>query len=84
MAVHGTAARTLEETRELMEEATEFHIDGMRPHGEAAGTVALRRSPQPAPQDPRRSRIKQDGGHHEPDIAANFRLPIEQAKAILS
>ena len=29
------AARTLAETRELMEEAIEFHIEGMRLHGEA-------------------------------------------------
>lgn len=28
------AASTLEETRELIEEAIEFHIDGMRLHGE--------------------------------------------------
>lgn len=28
------AARTLEKTRELMEEAIEFHIEGMRMHGE--------------------------------------------------
>ena len=28
------AARTLEETRALMEEAIEFHIEGMRLHGE--------------------------------------------------
>ena len=29
------AARTLEEVRTLMEEAIEFHIEGMRLHGEA-------------------------------------------------
>ena len=29
------AATTLEETRELMREAIEFHIEGMRLHGEA-------------------------------------------------
>jgi len=29
------AASTLAETRELMEEAIEFHIEGMRLHGEA-------------------------------------------------
>jgi predicted RNase H-like HicB family nuclease len=29
------AASTLEETRQLMEEAIEFHIEGMRLHGEA-------------------------------------------------
>jgi predicted RNase H-like HicB family nuclease len=28
------AATTLEETRELMEEAIEFHLEGMRLHGE--------------------------------------------------
>ena len=28
------AARTLEETRELMEGAIEFHMEGMRLHGE--------------------------------------------------
>lgn len=28
------AARTLEETRELIREAIEFHIEGMRMHGE--------------------------------------------------
>ena len=28
------AARTLAETRELMEGAIEFHIEGMRSHGE--------------------------------------------------
>jgi predicted RNase H-like HicB family nuclease len=28
------AARTIEETRELMEDAIEFHIEGMRLHGE--------------------------------------------------
>lgn len=28
------AAPTLDETRELMEEAIEFHIEGMRLHGE--------------------------------------------------
>jgi len=28
------AAMTLEKTRELMEEAVEFHIEGMRLHGE--------------------------------------------------
>jgi predicted RNase H-like HicB family nuclease len=29
------AASTLEETRQLMREAIEFHIEGMRMHGEA-------------------------------------------------
>ena len=29
------AASTLEETRDVMEEAIEFHIEGMRLHGEA-------------------------------------------------
>ena len=29
------AAATLEETRELMREAIEFHIEGMRIHGDA-------------------------------------------------
>ncbi len=29
------AASTLEETRELMMEAIEFHLEGMRMHGEA-------------------------------------------------
>jgi predicted RNase H-like HicB family nuclease len=35
------AARTLEETRQLIREAIEFHIEGMRMHGEAV--------PEPTP-----------------------------------
>ena len=35
------AASTMEETRQLMREAIEFHIEGMRMHGEAV--------PEPTP-----------------------------------
>ncbi len=35
------AARTLEETRQLIREAIEFHIEGMRMHGDAV--------PEPTP-----------------------------------
>ena len=35
------AASTLEETRQLMREAIEFHIEGMRMHGEEVPEPAL-------------------------------------------
>ncbi len=31
----GVAAKTLEETKQLMREAVEFHLEGMRQHGDS-------------------------------------------------